>query len=215
VKMIAATLGFEAEQIVDLRLDWSGIVDLRIEFRIGGAPINSGGVEVLATTNGITDVVRRELVDGAITATFVAERVLLFAVRPTGEAWFVSDPFAVTADTPRVLRVDFSATSVITGRVEDEHGAPITNAAVYFGWSKEKKNLVMRGRAIAPSCDFDKSRFRTVTAGDGTFILPPAQVDGHELIVIAKGFETIRIPVTEELARRIPLRLPLERPRNR
>lgn len=159
-------------------------------FRVDGPPeaLSSGRSEVLAVAPG--------------------EYVVTFQGR--GSPWYATVPFVLEPGAERTVYCDAPATIPLTGVVEDASGRPLAGVALYFLWTESWRPMLDGGRAIAPFCDVDLGAFRTITASDGSFLVPAGQPRGHVLAVNKKGYEPFHAPIDLDLARRVPLRLRLQ-----
>lgn len=124
-----------------------------------------------------------------------------------GGSWFATAPQRFEPGTTTTVRLYALATQSLTGVVEDASGRPLEGVALYYLWTEAWRPKLVGGRAISPSCDVDVGMWRVITGTDGSFALPPGQVRGHVLVAAKKGLEPLHVPVDEELARRVPLRL--------
>lgn len=204
-------VGAELEQRLDLTANWPARAQPSIEFRLDGAVVDAGVYEVSGPD--LRGVYRPEGTPLAFAASplsmpLVAPGTYVLSFRSVGGAWYMSKPVTIAPGSREVMRIDV-ATAPLTGIVENAVGQTIEGAEAYFVWNEVWRKQIDGGRAVSPFCDVDPTTTLSRTRSDGAFALPPGQLRAHTLVVSAKGYSTIFVPIDEELARRVPLRLRL------
>lgn len=204
-------VGPEPEQRLDLAANWPARAQPSIEFRVDGAVVDAGAYEVRSPKLGGAYAAKGTpfaFATSPIVLPLLAPGTYVFSFRAAGGAWYLTKPRTIDPGCRESLRFDV-ATIPLTGIVENAIGQTIEGAELYFVWNDAYRRQIDGGRAVSPCCDIDATAVLSRTRSDGAFALPPGQVRAHTLVVSAKGSSTLFVPIDEELARRVPLRLRL------